>query len=75
MSEVAMFTDREKELGCLVAQGKTGPEIAEAMDISEHTVRKYIHRMGRLIPGSGPPMRRIALHFNDPEGEGAEVGG
>lgn len=70
---MATFTEREQEVGVLVAEGLTGPQIATAMQISESTVRTYIERIAKLIPGDGPPMRRIALHFATMEGEGAEV--
>lgn len=65
MSE--LFTRREREVGRLLADGMTGPEIAAELELSPKTVRNYVHRMAKLLPGSAPPMRRIALHFAHPE--------
>jgi DNA-binding CsgD family transcriptional regulator len=55
------LTPREREVAKLVATHRTAGEIASELEISEHTVRDYIHRIGRLLPGNGSPMRRIAV--------------
>jgi FixJ family two-component response regulator len=54
------LTPREQEVARRVGQLKTAPEIAQELGIAEKTVRDYIWRIGRVVPGSGPPMRRIA---------------
>jgi two-component system response regulator DevR len=43
--EVAMLSDREKEVLSLVAQGLTNKEIAAALVISENTARNHVSRI------------------------------
>lgn len=58
-----VLTAREFEVCELVAEGKTGPQIAEELGISTRTVEAHIYNASRLIPGSAHPMKRILLAF------------
>ena len=41
-SEADPLTDRERQVLRLAAEGRSGAEIAEALDLSEGTVRNYL---------------------------------
>jgi DNA-binding CsgD family transcriptional regulator len=55
------LTPRERKVAELVAEGLTARQIGTRLGISPHTVRTYIDRIGRLLPGRGSVMRRIAV--------------
>jgi PAS domain S-box-containing protein len=42
-SESGQLTEREREVVRLVAQGRSGPEIAEELHIAHDTVRRHVH--------------------------------
>jgi DNA-binding CsgD family transcriptional regulator len=42
-SQPVPLSEREREVVRLVAQGRTGPEIAAEMHIAHHTVRRHVH--------------------------------
>jgi NarL family two-component system response regulator LiaR len=44
-----LLTDRESEVLKMVALGKTDPEIAQRLNISERTVRYHLHNMYRKL--------------------------
>ena len=39
---MALLSDREREIVCLIAEGMTNDEISEKLRITEHTVRNYL---------------------------------
>ncbi len=41
--EPGSLTEREREVVWLVAQGRTGPEIADELHIAHDTVRRHVH--------------------------------
>ena len=41
--EPGRLTEREREVVRLVAQGRTGPEIADELQIAHDTVRRHVH--------------------------------
>ena len=41
--EPGQLTEREREVVRLVAQGRTGPEIADELHIAHDTVRRHVH--------------------------------
>lgn len=43
--EINALTPREKEVGCLLADGLTSTEIAAYLSLSEHTVHEHIRHM------------------------------
>jgi DNA-binding NarL/FixJ family response regulator len=54
------LTKRQKQLILLLNQGLSNREIAEKLDISEHTVKVHLGRLFRRI---GVTSRTQALHF------------
>lgn len=59
------LTPREREVAKLVALHFTAPEIGDKLQISPHTVRGYIERIARNLPGRASPMRRISQWVSD----------
>lgn len=49
MDERNNITKREKEILALIAEGKSNPEIAEALTISTHTVKAHIESIYRKL--------------------------
>ena len=43
--QMALLTEREKQVVCMVAEGMNNREISTKMGVSEHTVRNYIFRI------------------------------
>jgi non-specific serine/threonine protein kinase len=53
MSDImSRLTNREKEVGTLLAQGKRQKQIAEVLVISPHTVRDHVRRIRSKIGAS-----------------------
>jgi DNA-binding CsgD family transcriptional regulator len=46
---LARLTDRESEVLARVAEGQSNKEIAEALGISDHTVKLHMHNMSRKL--------------------------
>lgn len=56
------LSDREREILCLIAEGKTTPEIASALFLSPHTVQSHRdHIMGKLDLHSQAALIRYAI--------------
>ncbi len=49
MDEINNLTQREKEILALITEGKSNPEIAEALIISIHTVKAHIENIFRKL--------------------------
>lgn len=47
MYDINILTKREKEVLVLIVNGKSNPEIAEALNISIHTVKAHIESIYR----------------------------
>ncbi|WP_027685075.1 helix-turn-helix transcriptional regulator [Rhizobium leguminosarum] len=56
------LTPREKEVVKWVADGKTGPEMATILDLSEHTIRSHIESAKRKFDAMNTP-HLVALAF------------
>lgn len=56
------LSDREREILCLIAEGKTTPEIASALFLSPHTVQSHRdHIMGKLDLHTQAALIRYAI--------------
>jgi len=53
---VGTLTPREKEVLLLLAPGRTNVQIAEALHISEHTAKFYVHNVTEKL--GGPDRKR-----------------
>jgi DNA-binding CsgD family transcriptional regulator len=67
--KITSLTPREREVVELVAEHKTAKEIARELGIAVTTVRGYIGRIGRVIPGRGRPKERILVWWHKQVGE------
>ncbi|MGR9413151.1 response regulator transcription factor [Rhizobium leguminosarum] len=56
------ITPREKEVLRWVADGKTGPEMAMILDLSEHTIRSHIESAKRKFDAMNTT-HMVALAF------------
>jgi DNA-binding NarL/FixJ family response regulator len=54
------LTQREAEILCLIARGKTNPDIAAELYLSAHTVKSHINR---IFAKTGSPDRGAAIRY------------
>jgi DNA-binding NarL/FixJ family response regulator len=54
------LTQREAEILCLIARGKTNPDIAADLFLSAHTVKSHINR---IFAKTGSPDRAAAIRY------------
>jgi DNA-binding NarL/FixJ family response regulator len=54
------LTQREAEILCLIARGKTNPDIAADLFLSAHTVKSHINR---IFAKTGSPDRAAAVRY------------
>jgi DNA-binding NarL/FixJ family response regulator len=61
------LTQREAEILCLIARGKTNPDIAGDLFLSAHTVKSHINR---IFAKTGSPDRAAAVRYAREHGLG-----
>ena len=49
MNDINVLTQREKKVLALIIEGKSNPEIADALVISTHTVKAHIESLYRKL--------------------------
>ena len=53
---------RRAEVILMLADGASFTAIAAAVGCGRRTVKMHIHQLGRLLPGNGNPLLRVALY-------------
>jgi DNA-binding NarL/FixJ family response regulator len=56
---MTQLSPRQTEVAALIAEGLSDKAIARELDLSYGTIRQYVVRIARRLPGSGPPRWRI----------------
>lgn len=57
------LSDRQLEVVRLIAEGKSGKQIARALGISRRTVETHIYRIARKLPPGPSPRLRIMVYY------------
>ena len=66
------LSPRQQQVAALVAEGLSNKAIARKLELSYGTVRQYVVRIAKKLPGDGPPRWRImAWHFRRSESDRA----
>ena len=60
---MTLLSPRQHEVAALVAEGKSNKAIARSLGITHGTVRQYLVRIAKRLPGDGPPRWRIMAWY------------
>lgn len=57
------LSDRQLEVVRLIAEGRSGKQVAQKLGISPRTVETHIYRIARKLPPGPSPRLRIMVYY------------